>query len=88
MNERLEKEQHQKRMSAFSRYRTHLANEKTFLAYLRTLFAFMVLAAVLIKFFPSSSIIVLASLAIVLSLAFFLYAFLHYSKWRRKINRT
>ena len=76
------------RIDSFAKYRTHLANEKTFLAYLRTLFAFMILAAVLIKLFPSSSLIVLASLAVIMSLVFFIYGFMHYSNWRKKINQT
>jgi len=47
-----------------------------------------VLAAVLIKFFPYSSIIILTLLVVVMGMVFFLYGLMRYTHWKKKINQT
>lgn len=69
-----------------ARDRTHLANERTVLAYWRTSFALMVLGACLIKFFPTTESLYAAGASMLAGVALLAYGTQRFLKYKKRIN--
>lgn len=67
--------------------RTHLANERTFLAYIRTSLAFFALALFLIKFFFSSSYVIIAILLIIFGFGLVAFGAQKFVKYKKEISQ-
>jgi putative membrane protein len=68
--------------------RTHLANERTLLAYWRTALTFLLTGAALIKFFPDFDFTSLASISIIIGILLFVFSFVRYFSFKKKVNKT
>jgi uncharacterized membrane protein YidH (DUF202 family) len=71
-----------------SQTRTHLANERTLLAYWSTALAFLLAGAVLIKFFPDRDFMSLATISMFIGAIMFVFSFFRYASFKRKINQS
>lgn len=74
------------RRDILARDRTHLANERTLLAYWRTAFALIVLGAFLIKFLDSQFTMT-ATIAIVFGVFLFVFGTIRFFHYKNKINK-
>ena len=67
--------------------RTHLANERTFLAYSRTALAFLVSGSILIKFYPTSWLMIIGVGSIIFGILLFLYGIKKHIDWKKRIDK-
>ena len=75
-------------MSELDKLRTSLANERTFLAYIRTALALLIFGMAAIKFFPDSVLIVsLGWIFMTGGVATLLWAVLHFRKVSKLIKK-
>ena len=65
--------------------RTHLANERTLLSYIRTSFAFFVLGAFLIKFL--SSFVIIGIISIIFGFMVLIFGGIRFFDYKNKINK-
>ena len=85
----IEKSKEDSVLNKLARNRTVLANERTFLAYIRTSIMFAISGVTLIKFFSTEFyIILLGYLLLPVALINFVIGYLRYHKMIRQISET